>query len=236
MNEGLIYLILLFIVIYTVTKILSSPFRYPYYEKKFDVSGKRNPNLENLIENFINEGGFWEIESHYERIQDWKDECEEKIEKSILEDLRRYQYIRCLDDNNAYRFYLFRMQTRYKQHNYQKITYKVAQTIGNGQYSYEWLHDKYDELKKIGFEATLQDYHNKEQRKLMTKQMREQIAQRDNYTCQICGKYMIDGVGLQIDHIVPIAKGGKTVPSNLQVLCSKCNGKKSAKTERKVSE
>ena len=45
-------------------------------------------------------------------------------------------------------------------------------------------------------------------------------------TCQNCGKYMPDGVGLQIDHIIPISKGGKTVASNLQVLCSKCNGRK----------
>ena len=61
----------------------------------------------------------------------------------------------------------------------------------------------------------------------MTQALREEIAVRDNYTCQICGKYMPDGVGLHIDHIVPISKGGKSIPSNLQVLCSKCNGKKS---------
>ena len=58
---------------------------------------------------------------------------------------------------------------------------------------------------------------------------RGHIMRRDNYTCQICGKYMPDGVGLHIDHILPISKGGKSVPSNLQVLCSKCNGKKSDK-------
>lgn len=53
--------------------------------------------------------------------------------------------------------------------------------------------------------------------------------ERDNYTCQNCGKYMPDRVGLQIDHIVPVARGGKTVESNLQVLCSRCNGSKGAK-------
>lgn len=63
----------------------------------------------------------------------------------------------------------------------------------------------------------------------MTKELRKQIMERDNYTCQICGKYMPDEVGLQIDHIIPVAKGGKTILSNLRVLCDKCNRKKGAK-------
>ena len=89
--------------------------------------------------------------------------------------------------------------------------------------------DRIKKLRSIDFECTLREYHSKNQRKLMTKQLRNKIMTRDNYTCKICGKYMPDGVGLQIDHIIPIAKGGKTVPSNLQVLCSKCNGAKSSK-------
>ena len=63
----------------------------------------------------------------------------------------------------------------------------------------------------------------------MTKQLRKTVMERDNYTCQCCGKYMPDEIGLQVDHIIPINKGGKTVLSNLQVLCSKCNGRKSDK-------
>lgn len=89
------------------------------------------------------------------------------------------------------------------------------------------LQEIYDELKSIGFETTLKKYHSKNQRKLMTPALRRKIIERDNYTCQICGKYMPDEVGLHVDHIVPVAKGGKSVESNLQVLCSKCNGRKS---------
>ena len=34
---------------------------------------------------------------------------------------------------------------------------------------------------------------------------------------------------LEIDHIIPIAKGGQTVEDNLQTLCWKCNRAKSDK-------
>lgn len=64
----------------------------------------------------------------------------------------------------------------------------------------------------------------------MTRELRERIMRRDNYTCKICGKYMPDEVGLHIDHIIPVSKGGKSIEQNLQVLCSKCNGHKSNKS------
>lgn len=97
-------------------------------------------------------------------------------------------------------------------------------------YSYEYLYNRYKALEEINFECTLNQYHSKNQRKLMTKALRNKIMKRDNYTCQKCGKYMPDEIGLHIDHIIPISKGGKTVESNLQVLCSKCNGHKSNRT------
>lgn len=37
---------------------------------------------------------------------------------------------------------------------------------------------------------------------------------------------MPDEVGLQVDYTIPIVKGGKTIASNLRVLCSKCNASK----------
>lgn len=51
------------------------------------------------------------------------------------------------------------------------------------------------------------------------------IMRRDNFKCTICGKSPASdsGIILHIDHIHPWAKGGETIPENLQTLCSKCN-------------
>ena len=47
------------------------------------------------------------------------------------------------------------------------------------------------------------------------------------YTCAVCTKKARNRIYFQIDHIVPMNKGGKTKIENLQVLCRKCNGTKS---------
>lgn len=209
--------------------IFRSPFHYPYFNYGFDVSGKRNPQIEDLIDTLLIIEGFSIVEEHEKEIKSWKIECQRRIRRSVIRGYRKSQYERCLDDKHAFRFYLVRHQTRYRQVNYRKIPYKVDQVVKTIEYSYIALCDRNELLSMINYECTLREYHSKNQRKLMTPELREQIAIRDNYTCQLCGKYMPDTVGLHVDHIIPISKGGKTVPSNLQVLCSKCNGKKSNK-------
>lgn len=47
------------------------------------------------------------------------------------------------------------------------------------------------------------------------------------YICACCGKKFRTRERLQVDHIIPMAKGGLTVPENLQVLCCSCNMRKS---------
>lgn len=71
--------------------------------------------------------------------------------------------------------------------------------------------------------------HSKSQRSIMTNDLREAIKQRDNYTCCMCGNSVFNepNLLLEVDHIVPISKGGKTEASNLQTLCWRCNRKKS---------
>lgn len=73
----------------------------------------------------------------------------------------------------------------------------------------------------------------KEQRALMTNRLREAIKKRDNFTCCSCGNsiYKEPNLLLEIDHIVPVSKGGCTVEENLQTLCWKCNRAKSNKIQ-----
>lgn len=71
----------------------------------------------------------------------------------------------------------------------------------------------------------------KYQRALMTEKLRTTIKERDNYTCQKCGVSITQEphLLLEIDHIIPISKNGKTTLDNLQTLCWKCNRAKSNK-------
>jgi tetratricopeptide (TPR) repeat protein len=62
----------------------------------------------------------------------------------------------------------------------------------------------------------------------ISKSLRFNVFQRDNHTCQYCGRKPPDVV-LQIDHLVPVAKGGTDDFENLVTSCEDCNAGKSDK-------
>ncbi len=55
--------------------------------------------------------------------------------------------------------------------------------------------------------------------------LRYRVLKRDNFRCVLCGRSPATehGCELQVDHIIPFSKGGKTVEENLRTLCDKCN-------------
>lgn len=61
------------------------------------------------------------------------------------------------------------------------------------------------------------------------KRLRWQVLERDNHTCQYCGTTPADGA-LHVDHIIPVADGGKTEADNLITACEPCNTGKGAGT------
>ena len=240
--SNIIILIIVIIVLSAFIAIIIDrnkvKYDFPKIKIKIDISGRRKPSYEECIDQ-------WIIENHRIKYTDmfmqvlnsWDNNWKEYLEKTwfwkkhkgeVYEEMRR----KIVDANyTMFEFYFIRNQTRYKQENYQKTAYTVenvekiiACTLNN-------MVKINDELNDINYETTREKYFAKNQRKLMTKELRRKIMERDNYTCQKCGKYMPDEVGLQVDHIVAIKNGGKTVESNLQVLCDKCNLSKGAKEQ-----
>ncbi|MDJ0355730.1 HNH endonuclease [Paenarthrobacter sp. PH39-S1] len=69
------------------------------------------------------------------------------------------------------------------------------------------------------------------QRALMTARLRSWIKDRDNHRCVQCEISVAaePHLLLEVDHLVPVSKGGLSTPDNLQTLCWRCNRTKGAK-------
>ncbi len=68
----------------------------------------------------------------------------------------------------------------------------------------------------------------KKKREGISKKTRFEVFKRDKFTCQYCGKKAPDVV-LHIDHIKPVAAGGKSDILNLVTACLDCNSGKGAR-------
>ena len=66
------------------------------------------------------------------------------------------------------------------------------------------------------------------ERRAMSKKLRFEVFKRDSFTCQYCGKSAPDVV-LELDHIKPVAKGGRNELLNLVASCVDCNRGKGAR-------
>ena len=57
---------------------------------------------------------------------------------------------------------------------------------------------------------------------------RLRILARDEYTCQQCGKFILEHERKEahVDHVLAKAKGGTDADDNLQTLCRSCHSRK----------
>lgn len=115
------------------------------------------------------------------------------------------------------------------------VEYKFSYTSGGGMaqrsFTVPMTEETIVELIRVLESKLTASAFAKEQRNLMTKKLREFIKNRDKFTCCNCGNstHAEPNLLLEIDHIIPVAKGGCTVEDNLQTLCWKCNRSKSDK-------
>lgn len=100
------------------------------------------------------------------------------------------------------------------------LSYTLELSIPTLQKLINWLDDKIKYKKSAQY-----------QRIIMTQELRTKIKERDNFSCKQCNVSVENEptLLLEIDHIVPISKGGMSVEENLQCLCWKCNRSKGAK-------
>lgn len=108
-----------------------------------------------------------------------------------------------------------------------RIIYHATYTSLMGRNSYSRRKEyTFDEMIRM-YETALKRREIKNtaeyQRRQVTPSLRYDILKRDHFRCVLCGRSQEDGIKLHVDHIIPVSKGGKTVPSNLRTLCDECN-------------
>ena len=197
---------------------------------RIDITGRKNIDSRDVLENYIIDEGFDWATEYLDRLNQWEIQCQsiiDSISDEYDKDRCRLLYNDMQSDQQIIKFICYRNHTEYRYVNGVRQSYIHTDIERTFYMAIDEILDICDELSSINFETTTRKYNQANQRKLMTQELRNKIKERDNYTCQICGKYMPDEVGLHIDHIIPISKGGKTVEQNLQVLCDKCNLRKS---------
>lgn len=100
------------------------------------------------------------------------------------------------------------------------LQYTLELSVSELERFIDWLDEKIKYKKSAHY-----------QRIIMTPELRESIKARDKYTCKQCGVNTVKEptLLLEIDHIIPVSKGGMSVEKNLQCLCWKCNRSKGAR-------
>jgi len=61
------------------------------------------------------------------------------------------------------------------------------------------------------------------------KRLRYEVLRRDNHTCRYCGRCAPE-VRLTVDHVLPVALGGRDEAENLVACCADCNSGKTSTT------
>ena len=71
-------------------------------------------------------------------------------------------------------------------------------------------------------QAEQRTYQDRLAKRRISDSVRAMVLLRDAARCRRCRT----AVHLEVDHIIPVSKGGKTEESNLQTLCRRCNRRK----------
>ena len=68
-------------------------------------------------------------------------------------------------------------------------------------------------------------------RKRFHEEVKKKLSTKQGGKCMYCGRKPGDDL-MDIDHKIPLSRGGSNNIRNLQILCRSCNGRKGNKTDR----
>jgi len=64
-------------------------------------------------------------------------------------------------------------------------------------------------------------------RKKISKLVRRKLYENNDGRCWYCGRQFGKDVWREIDHVIPVSRGGANVIENMVVCCQNCNARKS---------
>ncbi len=195
---------------------------FKYLCKYFDIP--QNEDTLNYFEKILND--FSAAEQGKELLKNEEEKIFETISNKIPYIVKRF------DKQNLYKKLGF-VPIDFSQLYFPKYTFKYISPGGNSSNTVDIIFNPNNLNDFIKFLDSKIKFNKsaKKQRSLMTLELREKIKSRDNYTCKNCGlsTYQEPNLLLEIDHIIPISKGGLTYEENLQTLCWRCNRSKGNK-------
>lgn len=112
----------------------------------------------------------------------------------------------------------------------ERLAYALAEAAepvwdsGDG-YGGDVLNLIYYVFDQYGLEPNPNQTRNKYGRRAIPEATRQFVFERNGFKCVFCGT----PTNLTIDHIIPVARGGKNDRDNLQTLCRSCNSRKGTK-------
>lgn len=213
--------------IYNCSRVVCSNARtqpFKYICKYFDIK----PTEENLekFESVLND--FSAAEQGKVLLKNERDEIVNSVTDKIpflIKSFNKKRLIRKLGFNNI----------DFSQLYFPKYTFRYISSGGNSGMQCDITFDINNLDRFIDYLSSIIKFRKSAagQRALMTSSLREKIKNRDNFTCCKCNNSIKNepNLLLEIDHIVPIAKGGMTTEDNLQTLCWKCNRTKGSKIQ-----
>lgn len=107
----------------------------------------------------------------------------------------------------------------------------VFNEISKQQFIDDFPFDELSHCKIVVIPVTTQEIkrtekHKHSNRRALSKRIRILILERDGYKCCLCGRTAKETT-LEVDHRIPVAKGGTDSLNNLWTLCIDCNRGKS---------